>query len=55
VQITRQGWFDLLASGLNPAEILSVMESGGVAAVCRMLEANGIEHMEVQSDGKEPE
>jgi hypothetical protein len=55
VQITRQGWFDLLASGLNPAEVLSVMEAGGVAAVCRMLEANGIEHMEVQSDGKEPE
>ena len=50
VRITRQGWFDLLRSGLNPAEVLTVMESGGVSAVCRMLTAEGIDHREVSDD-----
>jgi len=55
VQITRQGWRDLLVSGMNPADVLAVMETGGVAAVCRLLEAYEIEHMEVLNDGKESE
>lgn len=50
VQITRQGWTELLATGSNPAEVLAVMETHGVAGVCRWLETNGIEHMEVGSD-----
>jgi hypothetical protein len=50
VQITRHGWSRLLRSGVNPAEVLSVMESGGVSGVCRFLEMEGIEHMEVRED-----
>jgi hypothetical protein len=52
VQITREGWRDLLRSGMNPADVPSAVEAGGVAAVCRLLEANEIEHMEVRSDGE---
>jgi hypothetical protein len=55
VVISRDGWREVLASGMNPAEILSVMESGGIGAVCRFLESSGIEHMEVVDDGQEAE
>lgn len=50
VRITREGWSDLLRSGMNPAEVLTVMESGGVPAVCRFLTAEGIDHREVSEE-----
>jgi hypothetical protein len=50
VRITRDGWSLLLRSEINPAEVLTVMESEGVSGVCRFLEINGIEHMEVHED-----
>ena len=53
VQITREGWQEVLRSGMNPAEILSAMESGGAGGVCRFLDSRGIEHREVASNGQE--
>lgn len=52
VQITRAGWMSVLRSEWSPVQILEVMEAEGVAGVCRFLEAEGIEHMEVHEDGR---
>jgi Replication protein len=55
VQISREGWQQVLASPWPASRILDVMEGEGVDGVCRFLEAEGIEHWEVQNDGKESE
>lgn len=51
VQISAAGWRRVLASDWSPSVILDLMESGGPEAVCRFLEAEGIEHWEVRDDG----
>jgi len=50
VQISRDGWQQVLAADWSPVVILELMETGGVDAVCRFLESEGIEHWEVDDD-----
>jgi Replication protein len=45
--ISREGWQGVLAAKWPACLILDVMERSGVDAVCRFLDANGIEHLEV--------
>jgi hypothetical protein len=50
VQITRDGWAAVLASDWSPVMILEVLETQGIVALQRFLDANGIEHQEVQCE-----
>lgn len=54
VQITRAGWAAVMRASRRgdwlPSRILEVIEERGVDGLCRWLEAEGIEHMEVGDD-----
>jgi hypothetical protein len=50
VQISRDGWRQVLAADWLPSKILDVMESEGTSAVCRFLTAEGVDHWEVTED-----
>jgi hypothetical protein len=50
VQISRDGWRQVLAADWLPSKILDVMESEGTSAVCRFLTAEGVDHWEVTEE-----
>jgi hypothetical protein len=50
VQITRDGWHAVLAADWPASRILTVMETEGVDGLCRFLDMEEIEHMEVRED-----
>jgi hypothetical protein len=50
VQISRDGWRQVLAASWLPSQILDLMESDGIAAVCRFLTTEGVDHWEVSEE-----
>lgn len=50
IHISREGWETVLAAEWPACLILDVMERSGVDAVCRFLEENDVEHVEVHDD-----
>jgi hypothetical protein len=53
VQISPDGWRQVLAANWLPSKILEVMESDGPGAVCRFLTDEGIDHWEVTEEKRQ--